>query len=137
MLVQQVFISSTRISLQVFLLCRIVPSTVFNPFTPVLPNAGVWAPALGVRVPLLAIRHAYIMTHRMDGLRSPADGRVLVPNIHDHNASASVYLRVQSDSFAIGGYEPNRIFCDHNHVRCRWFSNCVCEPRELEHYNVN
>ena len=95
---------------------------VQTPLGPVCARAvvncvGAWAPALGatcgVRVPLMAMRHAYIVTQRVDGLLSP-DGRVLVPNIRDHDAS--VYLRVQDDSFAIGGYEPNPIFCEHSDV---------------------
>lgn len=86
--------------------------------------AGAWAPTIGascgVRVPLMAMRHAYIVTQRVEGLLSPTDGRVLVPNIRDHDAS--VYLRVQGDSFAIGGYEANPIFCERGDVSYLSFS---------------
>ncbi|XP_067825548.1 sarcosine dehydrogenase, mitochondrial-like [Heptranchias perlo] len=67
--------------------------------------AGVWARALGVmagvNVPLIAMRHAYVVTERIEGIQN-------MPNVRDHDAS--VYLRLQGDALSVGGYEPNPNF---------------------------
>ncbi|XP_074650089.1 sarcosine dehydrogenase, mitochondrial-like [Tubulanus polymorphus] len=67
--------------------------------------AGVWAPLLGrmagVNVPLIAMKHAYVVSERIEGIQN-------MPNVRDHDAS--VYLRLQGDALSIGGYEPNPIF---------------------------
>ncbi|CAB1424013.1 unnamed protein product [Pleuronectes platessa] len=69
--------------------------------------AGVWAPKLGemagVRVPLVAMHHAYVVTERIEGIQN-------MPNVRDHDAS--VYLRLQGDALSVGGYEQNPIFWD-------------------------
>ena len=55
----------------------------------------------GVAVPLSAMRHAYVVTERIEGVQN-------MPNVRDHDAS--VYLRLQGDALSIGGYEPNPMF---------------------------
>ncbi|XP_032227351.2 sarcosine dehydrogenase, mitochondrial [Nematostella vectensis] len=66
---------------------------------------GCWAPAVGamagVKVPLVAMHHAYIVSERIEGIQS-------MPNVRDHDAS--VYLKLQGDGLSIGGYEQNPIF---------------------------
>ncbi|KAB0358521.1 hypothetical protein FD754_002677 [Muntiacus muntjak] len=74
--------------------------------TPCVVNcAGVWAGAVGrmagVRVPLVAMHHAYVVTERIEGIQN-------MPNVRDHDAS--VYLRLQGDALSVGGYETNPIF---------------------------
>ncbi|XP_046901172.1 sarcosine dehydrogenase, mitochondrial [Hypomesus transpacificus] len=69
--------------------------------------AGVWATKLGdmvgVRVPLVAMHHAYVVTERIEGIQN-------MPNVRDHDAS--VYLRLQGDALSVGGYEQNPVFWD-------------------------
>ncbi|XP_078082261.1 sarcosine dehydrogenase, mitochondrial [Mustelus asterias] len=64
--------------------------------------AGVWARVLGalagVNVPLIGMRHAYVVTERIEGIQN-------MPNVRDHDSS--VYLRLQGDALSVGGYEPN------------------------------
>ncbi|KAF5920531.1 hypothetical protein HPG69_010510, partial [Diceros bicornis minor] len=74
--------------------------------TPCVVNcAGVWADAVGrmagVKVPLVAMHHAYVVTERIEGIQN-------MPNVRDHDAS--VYLRLQGDALSVGGYEANPIF---------------------------
>ena len=68
---------------------------------------GVWGPYIGamagVTVPLVAMRHAYVVTERIEGIQN-------MPNMRDHDAS--VYLKLQGDALCVGGYEPNPIFID-------------------------
>ncbi|XP_037653310.1 sarcosine dehydrogenase, mitochondrial [Choloepus didactylus] len=76
--------------------------------TPCVVNcAGVWAGAVGrmagVKVPLVAMHHAYVVTERIEGIQN-------MPNVRDHDAS--VYLRLQGDALSVGGYESNPIFWD-------------------------
>lgn len=76
--------------------------------TPCVVNCtGAWAPQIGkmvgVRVPLVAMKHAYVVTNRIEGIQN-------MPNVRDHDAS--VYLRLQGDALSVGGYEPNPIFID-------------------------
>lgn len=73
----------------------------------VINCTGVWAPNIGamagVAVPLLAMKHAYIVTERIEGIQN-------MPNVRDHDAS--VYMKLQGDALSIGGYESNPIFLD-------------------------
>ncbi|XP_078292398.1 sarcosine dehydrogenase, mitochondrial isoform X4 [Panthera onca] len=74
--------------------------------TPCVVNcAGVWASSVGrmagVKVPLVAMHHAYVVTERIEGIQN-------MPNVRDHDAS--VYLRLQGDALSVGGYETNPIF---------------------------
>ncbi|OWK10345.1 SARDH [Cervus elaphus hippelaphus] len=74
--------------------------------TPCVVNcAGVWAGAVGrmagVKVPLVAMHHSYVVTERIEGIQN-------MPNVRDHDAS--VYLRLQGDALSVGGYETNPIF---------------------------
>ncbi|KAK1155746.1 hypothetical protein AOXY_G26577 [Acipenser oxyrinchus oxyrinchus] len=76
--------------------------------TPCVVNCGgVWAQRLGrmagVKVPLIAMHHAYVVTERIEGIQN-------MPNVRDHDAS--VYLRLQGDALSVGGYESNPIFWD-------------------------
>jgi len=79
---------------------RIETSVVVN-------AAGAWSDKLGamvnVNVPLIALRHAYVVTEPIKGLG-------FMPNIRDHDLS--VYMKLQGTALAIGGYEPNPIFID-------------------------
>ena len=54
-------------------------------------------------MPLVAMRHAYVVTERIEGIQN-------MPNMRDHDAS--VYLKLQGDALCVGGYEPNPIFID-------------------------
>ncbi|CAD5122929.1 DgyrCDS11326 [Dimorphilus gyrociliatus] len=69
--------------------------------------AGVWAPSVGemvdVTVPLVAMKHAYVVTEKIEGIRQ-------MPNVRDHDFS--VYFKLQGDALCIGGYEPNPHFVD-------------------------
>lgn len=73
----------------------------------VLNCAGAWAPRLGemagVAVPLVPMRHAYVVTEHIDGIRN-------CPNVRDHDLS--LYLKLQGDGLSIGGYEYNPMFID-------------------------
>jgi len=76
--------------------------------TNIIVNAcGAWADKIGamvnVEVPLIAMRHAYVVTEPIEGLG-------FVPNIRDHDLS--VYMKYQGNCLAIGGYEPNAMFID-------------------------
>ena len=66
---------------------------------------GVWSPYIGemagVKVPMIALRHAYVVTEQIEGIRN-------MPNVRDHDAS--LYLKLQGDALSVGGYEPNPIF---------------------------
>ena len=68
---------------------------------------GAWAPSIGkmvgVKVPLLAMKHAYVVTERIEGIQN-------MPNVRDHDSS--VYLKLQGDALSVGGYEPNPVFWD-------------------------
>uniref|UniRef100_A0A8D0HF58 Sarcosine dehydrogenase, mitochondrial n=1 Tax=Sphenodon punctatus TaxID=8508 RepID=A0A8D0HF58_SPHPU len=70
-----------------------------------ISHIGAWAQILGrmagVRVPLVAMHHAYVVTERIEGIQN-------MPNVRDHDAS--VYLRLQGDALSVGGYESNPIF---------------------------
>ncbi|XP_042228369.1 sarcosine dehydrogenase, mitochondrial-like [Homarus americanus] len=87
-------------------------SEVHTPFGVIKTNAvinatGCWANDItglvGVEVPLVAMKHAYIVTEKIPGIEN-------MPNVRDHNAS--VYLRLQGDALSVGGYESNPIFLD-------------------------
>lgn len=68
---------------------------------------GVWAPSVGeladVTVPLVPMKHAYVVTEKIEGIRQ-------MPNVRDHDFS--VYFKLQGDALCIGGYEPNPHFID-------------------------
>uniref|UniRef100_W5KGU2 Sarcosine dehydrogenase, mitochondrial n=1 Tax=Astyanax mexicanus TaxID=7994 RepID=W5KGU2_ASTMX len=79
--------------------------------TPCVVNcAGVWATKLGemagVKVPLIAMHHAYVVTERIEGIQVVFHARLTSMRDHD----ASVYLRLQGDALSVGGYEQNPIF---------------------------
>jgi sarcosine dehydrogenase len=69
--------------------------------------AGAWAPLIGamanVAVPLIATKHAYVVTERIDGIAG-------MPNVRDHDSS--IYLKLQGDALCVGGYENNPEFVD-------------------------
>jgi sarcosine dehydrogenase len=58
---------------------------------------------VGLHIPLIAMKHAYVTTERIPGIEN-------MPNVRDHDAS--VYLKLQGDALHIGGYEYNPIFLD-------------------------
>ncbi|GMH55536.1 hypothetical protein TrST_g6462 [Triparma strigata] len=77
--------------------------------TPVVVNAcGAWANELtsmvGCKIPLLAMKHAMVVTEKMEGMHPS------LPNVRDHDLS--IYLKTQGDAMAIGGYEQNPEFCE-------------------------
>lgn len=81
-------------------------------------SLGVWSPYIGamagVKVPLITLRHAYVVTETIEGVRN-------MPNVRDHDGS--LYLKLQGDTLCVGGYEPNPIFWDN--VREIFFLNLI------------
>lgn len=69
----------------------------------ILNAAGAWsgnlARMVGLGIPLIPMKHAYIVTEPMN-VRG-------LPNLRD--ADLSLYFRVQGGNMCIGGYEPNPI----------------------------
>ena len=57
---------------------------------------------VGAKLPLLAMKHAMVVTEGIEGMHGG------LPNVRDHDLS--VYLKTQGDSMAIGGYEQNPEF---------------------------
>ncbi|XP_076800247.1 sarcosine dehydrogenase, mitochondrial-like [Clavelina lepadiformis] len=90
---------------------RRVSSVVTNQGTIKTKNvincAGVWAPyigqMIGINVPQVTFRHAYVVTEAIEGVSK-------VPNVRDHDGS--VYLKRQGDTLQVGGYEANPVYCD-------------------------
>ena len=82
---------------------------------------GAWATKLaamcGVNAPIITLKHAYIVTERIEGIEN-------MPNVRDHDAS--VYLRLQGDALSIGGYEPNPIFCEVIILGITFVFCCTC-----------
>ncbi|XP_017757288.1 PREDICTED: sarcosine dehydrogenase, mitochondrial [Eufriesea mexicana] len=70
----------------------------------VLNAAGAWskniANMINVNIPLMPIKHAYIVTQPIEGLQN-------LPNIKDPDTS--LYFRIQGSSLVIGVYEQNPI----------------------------
>eukprot|EP01083_Nonionella_stella_P133287 405177_1 len=68
---------------------------------------GVWSRDFGaknnVSIPLCAMKHAYVLTDSISGIRT-------MPCIRDHDLS--IYLRVQGECLQVGGYEANPVFWD-------------------------
>eukprot|EP00927_Polykrikos_kofoidii_P064866 TRINITY_DN6060_c0_g1_i1.p1 TRINITY_DN6060_c0_g1~~TRINITY_DN6060_c0_g1_i1.p1 ORF type:complete len:912 (-),score=120.25 TRINITY_DN6060_c0_g1_i1:181-2916(-) len=68
--------------------------------------AGAWANHIasmaGVQIPLRALKHAYIVTEKLEGVHPG------LPNMRDHDLS--IYFKTQGDSLALGGYEQNPEF---------------------------
>jgi sarcosine dehydrogenase len=67
---------------------------------PIVINAcGAWANKLaltvGTRLPLLAMKHAFVVTEGIEGM-TPA-----LPNVRDHDLS--IYLKTQGNAIALGG----------------------------------
>lgn len=64
--------------------------------------AGIWArniaQMVGLDVPLTIMKHAYVVTEPIRGVKG-------TPNIRDHDGS--IYYRVQGESLFLGGYEKN------------------------------
>nr|CAG4644567.1 EOG090X014D [Leptodora kindtii] len=73
----------------------------------VINCTGAWAPMIGemvdVAVPLIATKHAYVVTERIDGIAG-------MPNVRDHDSS--IYFKLQGDALCVGGYENDPIFVD-------------------------
>ncbi|XP_026462833.1 sarcosine dehydrogenase, mitochondrial-like [Ctenocephalides felis] len=69
----------------------------------IINAAGVWSghllEELGLSLPLIPMKHAYIVSEPM--------GAQGLPNIRDHDAS--VYFRIQGESICMGGYETDPI----------------------------
>lgn len=75
--------------------------------TPLVINCtGAWAnhitDMVGLKIPLRAMKHAYIVTESIDGVHPG------LPNMRDHDLS--IYFKTQGDSLALGGYEQNPEF---------------------------
>ena len=58
---------------------------------------------VGLDIPLIGYKHAYVTTDRIPGIEN-------MPNIRDHDAS--VYLKLQGDALHIGGYEHNPVLIE-------------------------
>ncbi|XP_064541865.1 sarcosine dehydrogenase, mitochondrial [Drosophila montana] len=73
----------------------------------VVNATGVWGRDLvarhGTYLPLLPMKHAYIVSESIPGVRG-------LPNIRDHDYST--YFRIQGDAICMGGYEPNPILLE-------------------------
>lgn len=69
----------------------------------ILNAAGAWSGTIarmaGLDIPLVPMKHAYIVTEPMN-VRG-------LPNIRDPDFN--IYFRVQGGNISIGGYEPNPI----------------------------
>lgn len=74
----------------------------------VVNATGVWGRDLikphGITLPLIPMKHSYIVTEQIKGLRG-------MPNIRDHDAS--IAFRIQGESVCLGGYEKSPILLDH------------------------
>lgn len=70
-------------------------------------DTGAWgnniAAMAGVSIPLLPMKHAYVISEPIEGIAN-------LPNLRDHDYS--IYFRVQSDSLCLGGYESNPTILD-------------------------
>lgn len=73
----------------------------------VVNATGVWGRDLienhGITLPLIPMRHAYIVTEPIEGIKG-------MPNVRDHDAS--IYFRIQGSSVYMGGYEKNPILLE-------------------------
>ncbi|XP_043191499.1 sarcosine dehydrogenase, mitochondrial-like, partial [Amphibalanus amphitrite] len=73
----------------------------------VVNATGAWAnyitEMVGIHIPLMAMKHAYVVTEKIPGIE-------MTPNVRDHDAS--VYLKLQGDALSVGGYEYNPIIMD-------------------------
>lgn len=73
----------------------------------VVNAAGAWgnyiAQMAGVKIPLMCMKHAYVVTEKIAGIQ-------MTPNVRDHDAS--VYLKLQGDALSVGGYEYNPVLLD-------------------------
>ncbi|XP_066595213.1 sarcosine dehydrogenase, mitochondrial [Prorops nasuta] len=70
----------------------------------ILNASGAWSGNLiekiGLKIPLVPMKHAYVVTE-------PVDGMPKLPNVRDPDIN--LYFRVLGGSIGIGGYEPNPI----------------------------
>lgn len=70
----------------------------------VLNAAGAWsndiAKMLNLNIPLIPIKHAYVVTEAIEGMKN-------VPNVRDPDIS--LYFKIQGSSMSIGGYENNPV----------------------------
>lgn len=70
----------------------------------VLNAAGAWSRSVSrmvkLDIPLIPMKHAYIVTESLANVRN-------APNIRDHDFN--IYFKVQGESLSIGGYEANPI----------------------------
>jgi len=68
---------------------------------------GAWANyinnMIGLNVPLVAMKHAYVVTEKIPGIEN-------MPNVRDHDLS--IYLKLQGDALQVGGYEVDPIFIE-------------------------
>ena len=66
---------------------------------------GVWSKELcnriNVNVPLYSMKHAYIVSDKINGIEN-------TPNVRDHDLS--IYFKLQGDKICLGGYETNPLF---------------------------
>lgn len=73
----------------------------------VVNATGVWGrdliEPLGITLPVIPMKHSYIVTEQIKGIRG-------LPNIRDHDAS--IAFRIQGESVCLGGYEKNPIILD-------------------------
>lgn len=73
----------------------------------VVNATGVWCNHLiesfGCTLPLIPMKHAYIVTEPIEGVQR-------VPNLRDHDGS--IYFRIRGSSIEMGGYERNPVLLD-------------------------
>ncbi|XP_046984325.1 sarcosine dehydrogenase, mitochondrial [Schistocerca americana] len=69
--------------------------------------SGVWsreiASLVNLPIPLLPMKHAYVVSEGIDGVKG-------LPNVRDHDGS--IYFRIQGSSLCMGGYESNPVMLD-------------------------
>ena len=70
----------------------------------ILNACGAWskniAKMIGLDIPLVPMKHAYIVTEPMKNIKD-------LPNIRDHDGK--IYIKLQGETMSIGGYELNPI----------------------------
>ncbi|XP_033227551.1 sarcosine dehydrogenase, mitochondrial isoform X2 [Belonocnema kinseyi] len=70
----------------------------------ILNACGSWskniAKMIGLNIPLVSMKHAYIVTEPMKNIKG-------LPNIRDHDGK--IYIKLQGETMSIGGYELNPI----------------------------
>ena len=85
---------------------------------------------VGLHLPLVPMKHAYIVSESNPKLRG-------LPNIRDHDAST--YFRIEGESISMGGYEYNPILLDkviyavYFYLSVRYISQTLFKEKDYSH----